>query len=241
MKTCRVPWVLAIGFSGASTAVRRTAATATGQEITVPRERATAPRHIGVDGVTEGNAKGWGRLGSGCEIYEGLTWRRSDPGDVDGLAARDPVTIDCSTFAKLYEVIVSVRDRMNPATIPKRLLALDGGGIRGLLTIEMLARLQAVLRDATGAGTDFRLSQDFDDVAGTSTGAIIATCVSLGMSVDEIRTFYLANGAAMFARANVLNRFRYKYDDDQLAAKLRDVFDQYLPAEERARATCTSR
>ena len=130
---------------------------------------------------------------------------------------------------------MSLRDRMNPATLPKRLLALDGGGIRGLITIEMLAQLETVLRDATAAGPDFRLSQYFDYVAGTSTGAIIATCVSLGMSVDEIRAFYIANGAAMFARANVLNRFRYKYEDDQLAAKLRDVFDRYLPAEERAR------
>ena len=127
------------------------------------------------------------------------------------------------------------RDRMDPATTPKRLLALDGGGIRGLLTIEILARLESVLRDATGRGANFRLAQYFDYVAGTSTGAIIATCVSLGMSVDEIRSFYLANGAAMFAKANVLNRFRFKYEDDQLAAKLRDVFDQYLPADERAR------
>jgi patatin-like phospholipase/acyl hydrolase len=124
---------------------------------------------------------------------------------------------------------------MNPAAAPKRLLALDGGGIRGLITIEMLARLESLLREETRGGADFRLAQYFDYVGGTSTGAIIATCVSLGMSVDEIRAFYIANGAAMFAKANVLSRFRYKYEDDQLAAKLREVFDKYLPADERAR------
>jgi predicted acylesterase/phospholipase RssA len=36
----------------------------------------------------------------------------------------------------------------------------------------------------------FVLADYFDYVAGTSTGAIIATCVSLGMRVDAIREFY---------------------------------------------------
>ena len=128
-----------------------------------------------------------------------------------------------------------IRDRMTQGDAPKRLLALDGGGIRGLITIEVLARLEAVLRERMGKGAEFRLANYFDYVAGTSTGAIIATCVSLGMSVDEIRAFYIANGAAMFDKANVLSRFRYKYNDEQLAGKLRDVFDKYLPADERAR------
>lgn len=105
----------------------------------------------------------------------------------------------------------------------KKLLTLDGGGIRGIMTVEILAGLEAMLREKLGADDSFRLSHYFDYVGGTSTGAIIATCVSLGMRVSEIRDFYVANGEAMFDKAGLLRRFRYKYDDDRLAAKLREV------------------
>jgi hypothetical protein len=106
---------------------------------------------------------------------------------------------------------------------PKKLLALDGGGIRGLITIEVLAAIEDRLRDRLGRGSEFVLADYFDYVAGTSTGAIIATCISLGMSMPTIRGFYLEHGAAMFDRASLLERFRYKYCDEKLASMLREV------------------
>lgn len=131
---------------------------------------------------------------------------------------------------------MSVHDKL-VHTPQKRLLALDGGGIRGLITIEVLAQIEETLRQhyprENWAGDDFRLSDYFDYVAGTSTGAIIATCISLGMSVAEIRGFYKANGTAMFDKASLLRRFRYKFEDDALSAKLREVFDQFRPEDER--------
>lgn len=63
----------------------------------------------------------------------------------------------------------------------------------------------------------------FDYVAGTSTGAIIATCVSLGMSVEAIRAFYLTSGGALFDKKSLLSRFRSKFDDDRLAHKVKEV------------------
>lgn len=119
-------------------------------------------------------------------------------------------------------------------TRQKRLLALDGGGIRGMITVEILDRIEQLLRDAVGGGRpEFRLSDYFDYVAGTSTGAIIATCVALGMSAAEIRKFYEANGVAMFDKAGLLKRLKYKYEDNKLADKLREIFDVYMPGEER--------
>jgi patatin-like phospholipase/acyl hydrolase len=109
---------------------------------------------------------------------------------------------------------------------PKKLLALDGGGIRGTITIEILARIEALLQAESGRGNAFVLADYFDYIAGTSTGAIIATCLSLGMRVDQIRQFYQESGAVMFDRAGFLRRFRYKYDDDNLADKLREVIGQ---------------
>ncbi|HRO03866.1 MAG TPA: patatin-like phospholipase family protein [Terricaulis sp.] len=72
---------------------------------------------------------------------------------------------------------------------PKRILALDGGGVRGLLTIGMLARLEEHLRQRSG-NPNYRLCDYFDLIGGTSTGSIIATGLALGMSVAEISALY---------------------------------------------------
>ena len=58
---------------------------------------------------------------------------------------------------------------------PKKILALDGGGIRGMLTVEVLAEIEELLRKALKRDANFVLADYFDCIAGTSTGAIIAT------------------------------------------------------------------
>ena len=124
--------------------------------------------------------------------------------------------------------------RISPGA-PKRLLALDGGGIRGVLTIEILDEIERVLRAETGAGPSFRLADYFDYIAGTSTGAIIASCLSLGMSAAEIREFYVASGPSMFVKSRLLDRAHHLYRDEPLAVRLQEIFDGCLPADERAR------
>lgn len=113
---------------------------------------------------------------------------------------------------------------VNAKTGPRKLLALDGGGIRGTITLEILAELEQKLEQGLGAGPKFVLADYFDYVAGTSTGAIIATCLSLGMRVADIRSFYLASGPAMFDKASLFKRYLHnKYKDGQLAQKLQEV------------------
>jgi hypothetical protein len=106
---------------------------------------------------------------------------------------------------------------------PKKLLAIDGGGIRGVLALEVLQRIEDLLK-TTSRRPDFRLADYFDYIAGTSTGGIIAAGLSIGMSVGEILAFYQEAGAQMFVKANLLRRLRYKFEDEPLAAKLREVF-----------------
>jgi predicted acylesterase/phospholipase RssA len=106
----------------------------------------------------------------------------------------------------------------------KKILALDGGGIRGIMTIEILAGIEATLRKTT-KNADLVLADFFDFIAGTSTGAIIATCLSLGLTTSEVRDFYKENGKTMFDKASLLKRFRYSYEDEKLAAKLREVIN----------------
>lgn len=107
---------------------------------------------------------------------------------------------------------------------PKKILALDGGGIRGMMTVEVLAEIENLLRQKLGRGDDFVLADYFDFVAGTSTGAIIAACISIGMKIADIRDFYISSGREMFDKASLLKRFRYQYEDEKLAAKMQEVF-----------------
>lgn len=109
---------------------------------------------------------------------------------------------------------------------PRKLLALDGGGIRGMITIEILGKIEALLRDKLG-NPQLVLADYFDYVAGTSTGAIIATCLSLGMSIDELRQFYVESGAQMFEKAKLWNRLKYTYEDEPLAQKLRETIKKF--------------
>src|SRR5215468_2382357 len=106
----------------------------------------------------------------------------------------------------------------------KKLLAIDGGGIRGVLGLEVLQGIEDLLKRKCGRA-DFRLAEYFDYIAGTSTGGIIAAGLSIGMSVGEILAFYQDAGAQMFVKANLLRRLRFKFEDEPLAAKLKDVFD----------------
>lgn len=113
---------------------------------------------------------------------------------------------------------------------PKRLLALDGGGIRGVISIEILAKIEALLQNREN-NPNLKLSDYFDYIGGTSTGAIIAAALSLGMSVGEIRDFYMADGPTMFTRVSAFNfrkRLFSKYTREQLATRLKLVFGESI-------------
>ena len=94
---------------------------------------------------------------------------------------------------------VDLRARL-ASKAPRKLLAMDGGGIRGLLSLQILEEIEKLLARQSGR-EDYRLADYFDYVAGTSTGGIIAAGIAVGMSVREILDFYLNNGAAMFDEA----------------------------------------
>jgi len=106
---------------------------------------------------------------------------------------------------------------------PKKLLAIDGGGIRGVLSLEILLKIESLLKAQSGRD-DFRLADYFDYISGTSTGGIIAAGLSIGMSVDEILSFYIDAGEQMFVKANLLRRLRYQFESEPLARMLKDVF-----------------
>jgi uncharacterized protein len=104
------------------------------------------------------------------------------------------------------------------------MLALDGGGMRGLITLGILETLEAKLRARAGGSPGFRLCHVFDLIAGTSTGAIIAAGLARGMSVAEVLAFYESFGHDVFTKRSIFERWKSLYGDGALQRKLQEAF-----------------
>jgi hypothetical protein len=119
---------------------------------------------------------------------------------------------------------------------PKRILALDGGGIRGALTLGFLGELESVLAErhkklgVVEETQSFRLHQYFDLIGGTSTGSIIAALLAVGYSITQVKQMYKSLGAKIFSDRNgfnLLGRQIYlhgKYDSTPLKEELNNIF-----------------
>jgi patatin-like phospholipase/acyl hydrolase len=107
---------------------------------------------------------------------------------------------------------------------PRKLLALDGGGIRGVLTLEILAAIERHLASNHPSNDKFRLCDYFDYIAGTSTGAIIAAGLAIGMSAAELLDFYKRAGALMFEKTCLIKRLGSFYKSEPLAEQLQEIF-----------------
>ena len=116
------------------------------------------------------------------------------------------------------------RDEHFTADGPKRILSLDGGGLRGILSLGFLSRIESLLRQRHGNDQGFRLAHYFDLIAGTSTGAIIAAALAKGLTVEEIAGCYMRIGNEVFKR-NWFRRgiMRPRYDEGALVKHLKTV------------------
>ena len=102
-----------------------------------------------------------------------------------------------------------------------RILALDGGGIRGAFTAAVLAKWDDMLK----AGGGSQIVNHFDLVAGTSTGAILAIGLGLGLTPAQILTFYRNQGPTIFPKDRTLRHWlKSKYQSNTLRETLQTVF-----------------
>ncbi|MGN6248521.1 MAG: patatin-like phospholipase family protein [Ginsengibacter sp.] len=90
-------------------------------------------------------------------------------------------------------------ERLKIPITSRAILCLDGGGIRGILTIQLLKKLEEV------AGMP--CYQLFDMVAGTSTGAIIAGLITSGHSAAGIEDLYEKLVTKVFEKRFLKGRF----------------------------------
>jgi len=77
---------------------------------------------------------------------------------------------------------------------PFKILSLDGGGIRGVMSAQILQEVEQQIFDKTGK----KLHEYFDMIAGTSTGSILAAGIALGKDSKEIIQLYQDWGMKIF-------------------------------------------
>ncbi len=106
---------------------------------------------------------------------------------------------------------------------PYRILSLDGGGIRGVLTARLLARLDEALPG---------FLPQVDLLAGTSTGGILALGLAAGLGPEALVSLYRDHGAAIFDDSRFDNLKDLgslagaQYDNRQLRRILTRVFEE---------------
>jgi patatin-like phospholipase/acyl hydrolase len=106
---------------------------------------------------------------------------------------------------------------------PKRILALDGGGIRGVLTLGFLERIEQILRERYN-NPDLVLADYFDLIGGTSTGSVIASSLAIGMSATAIKERYLELGGKVFGKKKFLGQLNARYDEGGMVEQLAALF-----------------
>ena len=117
-----------------------------------------------------------------------------------------------------------------PVRQQHRILAIDGGGIKGVFAASFLASVE----QASGK----RIVDSFDLIAGTSTGGIIAIALGLGYTAPEILSFYEQLGPEIFQLTGIANVWasvkqlgRSKYGQEKLASALNGFFGGRLLGE----------
>jgi len=104
----------------------------------------------------------------------------------------------------------------------KRILTIDGGGMKGVFPASFLATLEDAIGDT--------VANFFDLIVGTSTGGIIALGLGLGFSAQQILAFYEESGATIFSGNRFLRAIRRlgvsKYSEKPLKAVLESYFGE---------------
>ncbi len=137
------------------------------------------------------------------------------------LAASTDVTELVNRIVSQIKLLPLVRENV-PTGRLFRILALDGGGLRGTFTAAVLAKWDDMLK--SGGGNE--IVKHFDLVAGASTGAILAIGLGLGVTPLGMLNFYRNEGPKIFPKNRQLRHWlRSKYESRTLRATLQSILE----------------
>lgn len=111
-----------------------------------------------------------------------------------------------------------------------QILALDGGGIKGLYSAAFLAALEEHL--------GITIANHFDLIAGTSTGGVIAIGLGLRIAPAHLADFYKTRGPQVFPDyflKKVRKLFHSKYKQEPLRQALQDLYGDKLLGHSKSR------
>lgn len=115
--------------------------------------------------------------------------------------------------------------------VKRKILSIDGGGIKGVFAAQFLADIEDEYK--------IQMCNYFDIITGTSTGAIIACGLSLGIPARKILELYLEKGEYIFSGNKLLGTLRSitnsKYKNTNLKTCLKEVFEDKLLGESKTR------
>jgi patatin-like phospholipase/acyl hydrolase len=133
----------------------------------------------------------------------------------------------------------TLAQHLDPKHGKKRILSLDGGGIRGAFTCGILEKVEEDIRVQEN-DPNLRLCDYFDLIGGTSTGSIIAAGLAIGLSAKEIKDKYLDLGGKIFGKKNdwwkpwqTYKFLKAEFDQSALEENLKSVFGNILMGDDR--------
>ena len=146
---------------------------------------------------------------------------------------------------KLWKTLFRKKHVINTSGKPEErwILSVDGGGMRGIIPLEVLKKLEDEIRKSGG---DRSLTSYFDLIAGTSTGGLIALALSCPSSIetkpmadtnqvslDAVEDIYLNRGDEIFTQGPMEKLFvtqllTNKYNKEGIENLLNELFGEEI-------------
>ena len=101
------------------------------------------------------------------------------------------------------------------------ILAVDGGGTRGIYAAQILARIEQALGE--------RVEECFDLLAGTSTGSIIAGAAAAGIPMNKVVELFQRESPRIFGKARFPSFISMFFRSRYSRRSLETVLQEYLP------------
>lgn len=113
-----------------------------------------------------------------------------------------------------------------------QVLALDGGGLKGIYSASVICELEQQLGHS--------IADHFDIITGTSTGGLIALALAFGKSGEEIKNFYISHGDTIFPSGGIqwlYRSLRWFFSNKYSSEPLRNALEEFFSKDSESKET----